>query len=60
LRRHDYELKNYSLLGLLADCVYYCWQHEQITDEEELKLTNLIEKMYEKEQSIKEVENEQR
>ena len=35
MRRHNYEqFMEGTLIGLLDDCAYYCWQHQEITDEE--------------------------
>ena len=35
-----------SLIGLLVDCVYYCSQHQQITDEEDWKLNRFLDYLY--------------
>lgn len=50
MRRHNYKnfMKN-SVIGLLADCVYFSWQHSAISDEEEDSLYYLLKDLYEKE-----------
>lgn len=48
MRRHEYEqfMKD-SLFGLLSDCVYYCWQHREISESESAILTKLLNRLYE-------------
>ena len=43
MRRHNYEISDKNYLGLIEDCCYYCWQKEEITDEELCKLEVFIE-----------------
>ena len=47
MRRYNFELfmpNTYE--GLLADCIYYCWQHEQITDKECWELEHFLKDLY--------------
>ena len=47
MRRHNYELfKKDSIVGLLADCVDFCSQHSEITDEEDFIMNCFLNELY--------------
>lgn len=59
MRRDYFEIfMKENLIGLLSDCVYYCWQHGQISDEDCLKLDHLCHLFYAKYSRVKEKFNE--
>lgn len=47
MRRHNYEqfMKN-SVIGLLADCVDFCSQHSEITDDEDFAINCFLNDLY--------------